>query len=155
WVLVLFAIVIVVIAYYVVADRATPLTTDAYVQAYVIQVAPEVPGRVEHVYVREGDRVEAGELLFQLDLRPFGNKVAYLEAKRGEVIQQVARLKTDLAAARAEHDRLLADADYAREVHQQEKQIFTAESTTERRYLEAVGKNKASSAAARRAGLLV
>jgi multidrug resistance efflux pump len=154
WTLVFLGVVVVVIAYYTVADRSTPLTTDAYVQAYVIQVAPEVAGRVERVYVREGDRVPAGALLFELDKRPFEHKVAYLEAKRVEVVQQVKRLKTELAAARAEHERLVAEADYARAVYRQEKQIFTAESTTQRKYLESVGKTKASSAAAKRAALL-
>jgi multidrug resistance efflux pump len=155
WILVFLGVLVVVIVYYVIADRSTPLTTDAYVQAYVIQVAPEVAGRVERVYVREGQRVKAGALLFELDGRPFEHKVAYLEAKRIEVVQQVKRLKTDLEAARAEHERLLADAEYARAVHQQEKAIYTAESTTQRRYLESVGKNKASTAAAKRAALLV
>jgi multidrug efflux system membrane fusion protein len=125
------------------------------VQAYVIQVAPEVAGRVLRVCVHEGQRVEAGTLLFELDSRPFEHKVAYFEAKRVEVVQQVKRLKTDLAAARAEHDRLLADADYARAVGRQETEIFKAESTSQRKYLAAVGANKASSAAAKRAELLV
>jgi multidrug resistance efflux pump len=80
--------------------------------------------------------------------------VATLEAKRVEVVQQVKRLQSELAAARAEHERLLADADFTGAVHQQEKQIFTAESTSQRKYLEAVSRNKASAAAVRRAAAL-
>jgi multidrug resistance efflux pump len=155
WALALLVVLIVVVAYYVVADRVTPLTTDAYVQAYVIQVAPEVAGRVERVHVREGERVEAGALLFELDPRPFEHKVAYLEAKRVAVAQQVKRLKTEVAAAQAEQERLRAEADYARAVHEQEKQIFTAESTTQRKYLDAVGKFRAGTAAVKRAAAQV
>jgi hypothetical protein len=39
----------------VVADRDTPLTTDAYVQAYAVRVAPKVSGRVVRVRVRVGE----------------------------------------------------------------------------------------------------
>jgi multidrug efflux system membrane fusion protein len=154
WVLLLLAFVVLLVAYYAGADRYTPLTTDAYVQAYVIQVAPQVPGQVARVYVREGDHVKQGDLLFELDARPFEHKVTYLQAKRVEVTQQVKRLKTELAAARAEHTRLLAEADYARAVHRQEVRIFKTDSTTERKYLASVGQRKASQAAARRAALL-
>jgi multidrug efflux system membrane fusion protein len=45
----------------------------------------------------------------------------------------------------------VADADYAASVHRQEQAIFKTDSTTERRYLEAVQKNKASQAAVRQA----
>jgi multidrug resistance efflux pump len=154
WVLVLLGLVVVLVGYYAAADRYTPLTTDAYVQAYVIQVAPQVGGQVTRVYVREGDQVKQGALLFELDSRPFAHRVAYLEAKRVEVTQQVKRLGTDLAAARAEHDRLLAEAAYARAVHDQEVRIFKTESTTKRKYLASLGKNRASQAAAKRAALL-
>jgi len=108
------------------------LTTDAYVQAYVIQVAPEVPGRVVRVPVREGEQVKAGALLFELDARPFAHKVAFLEARLIEVKQQVKQLGADLATARADQERAEADTNFAGAVFSQEKQIFKTESTTER-----------------------
>ena len=45
WFLALLVVIVLLVAYYVVADRDTPLTTDAYVQAYVVRVAPQVSGR--------------------------------------------------------------------------------------------------------------
>jgi hypothetical protein len=45
WLLVLLLVLAALVAYYVIADRDTPLTTDAYVQAYVVRVAPQVSGR--------------------------------------------------------------------------------------------------------------
>jgi multidrug resistance efflux pump len=149
WVLVIVAVIVLLIVYYALADIYTPFTTDAYVQAYVVQVAPQVGEKVIQVHVREGDRVSAGALLFELDPALFDQKVAYLEAKVVEAEHQVKQLEADLAAARASHDRLIADADYAAAVHRQELAIFNTDSTTERRYLEAVQKNKASQAAVR------
>jgi multidrug resistance efflux pump len=165
WILVLLGLVVLLVAYYAVADRYTPFTTDAYVQAYVVQVAPQVAEKVVRVHVREGDRVQARALLFELEAQPFRHKVALQEAKLAEAEHQVRlskaklveaehqvkQLEAELASAQADHDRLVADADYAASVHRQEQAIFKTDSTTERRYLNAVQKNKASHAAVRQA----
>jgi multidrug resistance efflux pump len=155
WVLVILTLILLLITYYVLADIYTPFTTDAYVQAYVVQVAPQVGEKVIRVYVREGDRVAAGALLFELDSALFEHKVTYLEAKLVEAEHQVKQLEADLAAARAGNERSMADADYAAAVHRQEQAIFNTDSTTERRYLEAVQKNKASQAAVRQSASAV
>jgi multidrug resistance efflux pump len=147
WVLVVLGVIALLLVYYALADIYTPLTTDAYVQAYVIQVAPQVGEKVIHVHVREGDHVRAGEPLFELDPAVFKQKVASLEAKLVEAEYQIMQLKAELAGAEAGHERLVADAEYAAAVHGQEQAIFKTDSTTERRYLEAVQKNKASQAA--------
>jgi multidrug resistance efflux pump len=155
WVLATLAVLVLLVVYYALADIYTPLTTEAYVQAYVVQVAPQVGEKVVRVHVREGDRVQAGALLFELNPAVFEHKAAYLEAKLVEVVHQVKQLEAELAAARAGHERLVADADYAREVHRQENAIFSTDSTTERRYLEALQKNKASQAAVRQSASAV
>jgi multidrug resistance efflux pump len=155
WVLVIVCLIVLLVAYYAFSEIYTPLTTEAYVQAYVIQIAPQVAERVVHVHVREGDHVKAKALLFELDPALFEQKVAYVEAKLVETEHQVKQLEADLAAARADHERLVADADYAASVHKQEESIFKANSTTERRYLEAVQKKKASQAAVRQAASAV
>src|SRR5262249_10514551 len=112
-----------------------------------VQIAPQVAERVVRVHVREGDRVKSGTLLFELDPALLQQRVAYLEAKLVEAEYQVKQLEAELAAAKADHDRLRADADYAASVHSQEQAIFKTDSTTERRYLESVQKKKASQAA--------
>jgi multidrug resistance efflux pump len=155
WVLAVLGVILLLVAYYALVERYTPLTTDAYVQAFVVQVAPQVAGQVVRVHVHEGEQVQAGRLLFELDARPFEHKIAYLEAKQVEAVQQVKQLNAELAAARADHVRMQADAAYAASVHRQEQQIFKTESTTERRYLESLQKNKASQAAVEQAAATV
>jgi multidrug resistance efflux pump len=155
WLCLLVALIVVLVAYYVVADRETPLTMDAYVQAYVVQVAPQVAGQVMHVYVGEGDEVKKGAPLFELDTRPFEHKVSLLEAKLVETEQQVKQLHSQHAALNAEHERLMAEADYAREVYRQEEAIYKKESTTERKYLDALQKHKASLASKEKSARLV
>jgi multidrug resistance efflux pump len=151
WLFVILCVIVLLIAYYALSEIYTPFTTDAYVQAYVVQVAPQVGEKVIHVHVREGDHVEAGALLFELDPALFEQKVVYLQAKLVEAQHQIKQLEAELAGARASYERLAAEADYAASVHRQEQAIFKTDSTTERRYLDAVQKNKASQAAVRQA----
>jgi multidrug resistance efflux pump len=147
WVIVIVCILVLLVVYYALSEIYTPLTTEAYVQAYVVQIAPQVAERVTRVHVREGDRVKSGALLFELDPALSQQRVAYLEAKLVEAEYQVKQLEAELAAAKADRERLKADADYAASVHKQEQAIFKTDSTTERRYLEAIQKKKASQAA--------
>jgi multidrug resistance efflux pump len=150
WVLFVLLVIAALVAYYVLSDRFTPFTTDAYVQAYVIQVAPRVEGQVVHVYVQENQAVTRGELLFEIDRRPFEYQVALLEAKRVAAIQQVAQMESELSAAKADDARLVAEEAYARVVHEQEKAIYKQDATTDRKYVEAVQKYKAAQAALER-----
>jgi multidrug resistance efflux pump len=150
WVLFILLVIAALVAYYVLSDRYTPFTTDAYVQAYVIQVAPRVEGQVVHVHVRENQAVKQGEILFEIDPRPFKHRVDLLIAKRVEAVQQVAQLEADLSAARAEDARLVAEEAYARAVYEQEQEIYKKEATTDRKYLDAIQKSKAAQAALER-----
>ncbi len=147
WVLVVLSVIAVLVVYYVLSDRHTPFTTDAYVQAYVVQIAPRVEGQVVRVCVQENQAVSKGDLMFEIDRRPFEHRVALLEAKRVEAIQQVAQLESELSAANAEDARLVAEEAYAQTVHEQEKEIFKQDATTDRKYVEAVQKHKAAQAA--------
>ncbi len=150
WVLLLVLVIVALVVYYVLSDRYTPLTTDAYLQAYVIQVAPRVEGQVVQVHVQENQAVHKGELLFEIDRRLFQHRVDLLVAKRVQAVQQVAQLEAELSAARADDERLIAEEGYARVVHDQEKAIFKQEATTDRKYVEAVQKYKAAQAALER-----
>jgi multidrug resistance efflux pump len=150
WVLLILLMIVTLIAYYVLSDRYTPLTTEAYVQAYVIQVAPRVEGQVVQVHVREDQAVKKGDPLFEIDRRPFQHRVDHLFAKRVQAVQQVAELDSELSAAKAEDERLVAEESYARVVHGQEQAIYKQDATTDRKYVEAAQKHKAAQAALER-----
>lgn len=140
-------VIVLLLGYYVAADHYTPFTGDAYAQAFVVQVAPQVAGQVQRVHVREGDTVAKGALLFELDPRPYEHKVAMLKAQLVDVEHQVEQLAAQLAAARAEEQQMSAEAEYAKSVLRQEEAIFEKASTTERKYLDALQKRKATEAA--------
>ncbi|MCQ6498294.1 HlyD family secretion protein, partial [Vibrio parahaemolyticus] len=46
WMRTLIVLLIVLFLYIIIADRHAPLTTEGLVQVYVVQVAPEVSGKV-------------------------------------------------------------------------------------------------------------
>jgi multidrug resistance efflux pump len=146
WVLCVLLVIAALVAYYVLSDRYTPFTTDAYVQAFVIQVAARVEGQVVRVHVLENQAIRKGDRLFEIDPRPFEHRVALLEAKLVQAIQQVAQMESELAASKADDARIVAEEAYARAVHEQETQIRKQDATTDRKYLDAVQKYRAAQA---------
>ncbi len=146
WLALIVFMIFMMVVYFVGADRYTPLTTDAYVQANVVQIAPQVGGQVTRIHVAEGDLVQTGDLLFELDSRPYQHQVSLLRAKLIEAEYQVKQLEAQLASALAEQRRAHAEAEYAREVHSQEEAIYKELSTTEREFLDAVQNLKATEA---------
>lgn len=147
WVIFIVFLIASLVIYYILSDLYTPFTTDAYIQAYVIQVAPRVEGQVVRVCVQENQAVSKGDLLFEIDPRPYQHQVELLTAKRVEAVQQVAQMDSELTAAQADDDRLLAEEAYAKVVHEQEQEIYDKDATTDRNYVAAVQKHKAAQAA--------
>ena len=150
WVLGILLIIALLVLYFVLANRHTPFTTDAYVQAFVIQVAPQVEGQVVRVCVRENQEVRKGDLLFEIDPRPFEHRVALLEAKEVQAVHQVAQIGSELAASEANKARVAAEEAYARAVQDQETEIWKQSATTERKYLDAVQKYRIAQAESKR-----
>jgi multidrug resistance efflux pump len=106
--------------WYFVADRLTPYTSQARVQAFVVPVAAEVAGKVLTVHVRNNDEVEAGQVLFEID--PSQYRIALqrsrsdYEAIRYSVNAGAAAVeaaKASLQAAQANYDK--ADKDATRQ----------------------------------------
>lgn len=69
WITISFIVLLFLLLFYVTASRITPSTSDAYVEAHVVQIAPRVSGRVVKVDVANNALVKKGQLLFELDSR--------------------------------------------------------------------------------------
>ncbi len=55
-------------------------TDDAYVGAQKVLITPDISGKIEKVVVREGQRVNEGDVLFEIDPVPFRLAVAQARA---------------------------------------------------------------------------
>ncbi len=78
-----------------------PSTDDAYVKANVVNIAPEVGGRLTKVPVDDQQRVERGDLLFRIDPRSYRYKVDKAKAALDSARQTVAANEAGVAAAKA------------------------------------------------------
>ena len=62
--------------WYFAADRLTPYSSQARVQAFVVPVAAEVAGKVLAVHVKNNDDVQRGQPLFDIDPTQYRDRVA-------------------------------------------------------------------------------
>jgi membrane fusion protein, multidrug efflux system len=70
-------------------------TDDAYVGAQKVLITPDISGKIEKVVVKEGQQVNPGDVLFEIDPVPF--RLA------------LAQAKANLAQAKVTYDNLIAD----------------------------------------------
>ena len=117
WVILIICIIVVLIIYYALLDRYTPYTSDAYIQAYVVQVAPQVEGRVIGVYVENNQFVEQGDKLFSLDPRPYEYRVEQQRAELVQARQQVDQYESDIRAAEQVVKESEANLAYAQKLY--------------------------------------
>ncbi|MGI9342074.1 MAG: HlyD family secretion protein [Gammaproteobacteria bacterium] len=67
WTLVTLGVVVLLLAWYLGADRYTPFSSQARVDAYVIPIAPQVTGNVLAVDAENNELVQEGDVLLTLD----------------------------------------------------------------------------------------
>jgi multidrug efflux system membrane fusion protein len=60
-----------------------------------VEVRPRVSGYIESVHFDEGARIAKGDLLFQIDPRPFRAEVNRLKAERNRALAQLELARTD------------------------------------------------------------
>jgi multidrug efflux system membrane fusion protein len=121
----------------------------------VVRVAPQVSGLVVRVHVGEGSAVRKGDVLFELDHRPFRHRVAMLEAKLVTTRREVKQLYTQLAAEEAEHRRLTAEDELAKYLYERDDRIYQGGATTERKFTSSALGYKASRAAVDRSARMI
>ncbi|HMO76030.1 MAG TPA: HlyD family secretion protein, partial [Sphingopyxis sp.] len=105
-------------------------TDNAYVQMDKVSVAAEVGGRIVEVAVRDGQQVEAGQLLFRIDGEPYRLSVAQASAAIDAAQVQLGNLSAsantsavDIAAAR--EDVAFAQVNFERQAALMERGFTT------------------------------
>ena len=120
-------LIIVSLALYFVGGRLTPSTSQARIQAFVVPVAGEVAGKVLAVNIRNNDEVQRGQLLFDIDPKPYEIALkrarADYESMRGSVRGSAAGVgaaRASLAAAEANRDMAERDASRLEKLYQED-----------------------------------
>ena len=106
-----------------------PIYLQGQVEAKQINVAPKVPGRVKAIYKKEGDRVQKGELLLELESTEIDAKLSQAEAARS-----AAQAQSDKAQHGAREEQIKgaynvwqqaqAAADLAEKTYQRVSNLF-------------------------------
>ena len=73
-------------------------TDNAYVGAQKVLITPDISGKIAKVTVAEGQRVNAGDPLIEIDPEPFRIAVTQAEAKLAGIRTDFANLKTNYAS---------------------------------------------------------
>ena len=117
------AVCLIIFIWYLFADRFTPYTDQARIKTLVVPLVPRVSGYLTEVDIRLHSVVSDGQLLFQIDKRPFELAVSKAEADLENVAQQVgaltATVKSErgrLGVAKAQLDRAQRNYDRTQRV---------------------------------------
>jgi membrane fusion protein, multidrug efflux system len=71
-------------------------TDNAYVGAQKVLITPDISGKISRIVVREGQHVEPGDVLFEIDPEPFQLTLAQAQAKLATVKIDLANLKSNI-----------------------------------------------------------
>ncbi len=82
-------------------EKVYPSTNDAYLQANILTIAPQIGGRVTRVAVAENDHVKAGDLLVQLDTSALNAAVEAAQAQYEIARQGAGASESNVSAASA------------------------------------------------------
>jgi multidrug resistance efflux pump len=115
-ILVALGLLLVLFIYHVLSDRYTPYTSQARVETFLTQVAPEVAGDVLDVGVKDNGAVKKGQLLFRIDPEPYELAVRSAEANLSVALQGADVSVADVAAARAQIIKQRADLFASRQL---------------------------------------
>ena len=122
-----FAVVLILSIYFF--SNREPVYLQGQVEAKQINVAPKVPGRVKAIYKKEGDRVQKGELLLELESTEIDAKLSQAEA-----VRLAAQAQSDKAQHGAREEQIKgaynvwqqaqAAADLAEKTYQRVSNLF-------------------------------
>ena len=109
-------VLVALFVYHLFADRFTPYTSQATVDTFLVQIAPEVSGPVVTVGVRDNRSVKKGQLLFRIDASPFEIALRSAEANLAVATQGADASAADVRVADAQLRRQRVDLAASQEL---------------------------------------
>jgi membrane fusion protein, multidrug efflux system len=118
----LWAAALVVGVHFLALSQTSQSTDDAFIDGHIINVAPQVSGRVAHVLIADNQEVRKGDVLVELDSRDFDATLRQKQAALASTRAQAAAVTASIDQAKAhvatlqatiESDQATAEADRA------------------------------------------
>ena len=101
-------------------------TGNAYAQGNVVQITPQIPGTVVSIGADDGDFVQAGAVLVQLDPSDGQLALASAEANLATIVRKVRGLYSSVDGAQADWVALGVAVDKARADYERRKMLATS-----------------------------
>lgn len=105
-------------------ERAYPGTSDAYITAHVVRIEPQIGGRVVKLPVSDHQPVNQGQLLMEIDDRPYRLAVQQAQAELALARQQKLAADAAASAADAAVSRRQAQLDNARDAYARDTRLL-------------------------------
>ena len=101
WTFIVLIIAALLFAWYLRADRVTPMTSQARVNALVVPITPEISGTITGVFVDNNQVVRAGQELFQIDIVRYRLAVETAQANYEAARQALGAAEANVDTAKA------------------------------------------------------
>jgi len=135
--------------------QKAPRTEDAEVRANIIGVAPQVAGALTRLHVTDNQFVHEGDLLFEIDARPYEAEAAKARARAALVQQEIKALESEIAAAEATLKDREARAVYAKAYHERVSRLLEGNYASEDRVQRALAEAESAAALVKEAEAVV
>jgi membrane fusion protein (multidrug efflux system) len=89
-------------AYYWLTSGGSVSTDDAFVKQDIVSVSAQVNGPIAQVFVKNGDQVKKGQVLFRIDPQPYQVALEQAEAQLAAAQLQTSQLRTQAAGTGAD-----------------------------------------------------
>ncbi|HSQ96344.1 MAG TPA: HlyD family secretion protein, partial [Croceibacterium sp.] len=109
-------------------------TDDAYVKQDKVSISAEVGGKILQVYVRNGDHVKAGDLLYRLDPEPFKIQLDQATAAIAAAQANVTALANAAPLSGADIAKSREDIAFAQSNFQRQQELWKQGFTTKSAY---------------------
>ncbi|CAM2165817.1 p-hydroxybenzoic acid efflux pump subunit AaeA [Paraburkholderia sacchari] len=123
-------LIVVSLIWYLLADRFTPYTQQARVQAFVVPVAAEVAGRITRVVVHNNQEVKAGDVLFEIDSDQYRVALDRARADYETTRRQVGASTAGIDSAQASLRAALANEVKARQDSERLERLYREDEGT-------------------------
>lgn len=114
----LLGFIVFLLCWYLLADRQTPYSSQARIEAFIVPIAAEVSGQILNVYVRDNQDVSLGEPLFDIDPEPYDIALAKARSDYATVLsgvkasgEGIKSAEATLQAMRASYNNASKDAE--------------------------------------------
>jgi membrane fusion protein (multidrug efflux system) len=96
------ALLLIAGGYYWLSSGGSVSTDDSQVKQDIVSVSPQVTGPVQQVFVRNGNQVKRGDLLFRIDPAPFRVAFEQAQAQLAAARLQTSQLQTQASGTGAD-----------------------------------------------------